>query len=411
MTERAFERTSDCESGSFAIARQPILDRAGSLCGYELLYRPLPVSGEGPSDPEAASASVIVTALAEIGLERLVADQPAYINVTRKLLLDMGRLPIPPKRVVLELVEDQLVDDLLLRVLRELVDAGFRIALDDFVLTPDRGPLLELASIVKLDVRELDRPRLREHVEQLHGRGLMLIGEKVETRAEHEYCRALGLDAFQGYYFAHPQMLEGKRPPTHQLTTLGSLAGSAHPSFEELEDVITRDAGLSHRFLRLANSALFTRRTPVGSIHEGLTRLGTLAVRRWTLLLLLSDLADCPHQLLVLGLERARLCELLAGHAPPTTPERAFTAGLLSILDALLNRPMRQLLGELSLDDRLAAALLRRRGPEGRLLAAIEAYEHGNFDAINHHRITLPLIARAYVDAIRWTDQATTLLS
>ena len=94
-----------------------------------------------------------MTALAEIGLERLVADQPAYINVTRKLLLDMGRLPIPPKRVVLELVEDQLVDDLLLRVLRELVDAGFRIALDDFILTPDRGPLLELASIVKLDVR------------------------------------------------------------------------------------------------------------------------------------------------------------------------------------------------------------------------------------------------------------------
>ena len=88
----------------------------------------------------------------------------------------------------------------------------------------------------------------------------MLIGEKVETRAEHEYCRALGLDAFQGYYFAHPQMLEGERPPTHQLTTLGSLAGSAHPSFEELEDVITRDAGSAIGFC--------ASRTPLSSRAE-----------------------------------------------------------------------------------------------------------------------------------------------
>ena len=109
MIDRSVGWAADCGSESIAIARQPILDRAGSICGYELLYRPLPVSGEGPDQPEAASASVIVSALAEIGLERLVADRPAYINVTRQLLLDLGHLPVPPDRIVLELIENQLV--------------------------------------------------------------------------------------------------------------------------------------------------------------------------------------------------------------------------------------------------------------------------------------------------------------
>ncbi len=412
MRDATTQAPADGEPGSVAIARQPILDRDGRVCGYELLYRPLPISGEGPDDPEAASASVVVSALGEIGLEQLVEDQPAYINVTRRLLLDVGQLPLPPDRIVLELVENQLVDDPLLTILHELTAAGFRIALDDFILAADREPLLEVASIVKLDIRELDQSGLREHVTQLHGRGLTLIGEKVETRDEYERCRALGLDAFQGYYFATPQLVTGRRPPTAHLSTLATVTATTGTSagFDELEAIITRDAGLSHRFLRLANSALFTRRTPVGSIHDGLTRLGAVTVRRWTLLLALSGLADSPHHLLELGLERARFCELLARHDATSTPERAFTAGLLSVLDALLDQPMHQLLAELSLDDNLAAALLHRHGPEGHLLATVEAYEHGNFEALHHSHIHLSHLASACRDALHWADATTTML-
>ena len=399
--------------GSVVVARQPILDRDGSVCGFELLYRPLPVSGEGPADPEAASASVMLAGLADIGLERLVADQPAYINVTRQLLVDVRHLPLPPRQIVLELVENQTVDDLLLRILRELIDQGFRIALDDFVLTPESEPLLELASVVKLDVRALDRASLLDHLERLRDQGPILIAEKVETHAEYHDCRELGFDAFQGYYFATPALIHGKRTPTRRLKTLASLVGTDHArwTFDALERVITQDAGLSHRFLRLANSAYFARRTPVGSIHEGLVRLGTVAVRRWTLLLLLSGIADQPHQLLATGLQRARLCELLAAQYPTATPERTFTTGLLSILDALLDQPMHELLAELPLDDNIATALLERHGTEGRILAAVEAYERGDFDAVSQHGITLPIIADAYQQAVQWVDETTTLLS
>ena len=393
------------------LARQPILDRRQTICGYELLYRPVPDQAR-PASGEAATASVIMAALTEIGLERLVGAAPAYINVTRDFVLELGDLPLPSDRVVLELVEDQVVDERLIDALRQLRGAGFVIALDDFVMAPDREPLLDLARIVKLDVRALDSVTLRDHTRELLARGLTLIAEKVETRAEYELCRELGFHCFQGYYFAEPVPIHGRRPPNHALGMLGALIDSgADWTFERLEAAIRQDAGLSHRFLRLVNSAAFYARAPVGSIREALVRLGTVPVRRWLMLLILAGLSDQPQHLLATALQRARLCELVASNDAAMEPDRAFTAGLLSVLDALLGQPMDEIVRELRLDERLSAALLDRAGPEGELLLAVLAYERGDFDDPALHGIDPAGIAEAYISSLGFSDEASALCS
>jgi c-di-GMP phosphodiesterase len=390
------------ETTNVAVARQPIFDRAESIAGFEILYRSL----TGPfTDAEGATSTVIVQSLADIGLERLVGDARAFINVTADFLLKVRPLPMPPERVVLELVGSHSADPALLGALRDARDAGFRIALDGFRLSPGLEPLLDLAGVVKLDIRALSGATLVKQVNELRNRGLVLIALKVETREEYEACRAMGFDGFQGYFFAEPAVVSGPTAPTHRLGALTELiAPDRQASFEEIERVISQDVGLSHKLVRLASSAFVGTRTQVASVRQALILLGTVAVRRWAMLLALSGLTDRPQHLLTVGLVRARLCELLAAAHPVAAPERAFTVGLFSVVDALLGKPMQALLDELPFDSRIRHALLDHDGPEGRLLAAVLAYERGDFNDVARYGVGLPALAGAYREAIDWAD-------
>ena len=390
------------ETTSVAVARQPIFNRAEAITGFEILYRSL----TGPfTDAEGATSTVIVQSLADIGLERLVGDSRAFINVTADFLLKVRPLPMPPERVVLELVGAHSADPALLGALRDARDAGFKIALDGFRLSPGLEPLLALANVVKLDIRALSGATLVKQVNELRGRGLTLIALKVESREEYEACRAMGFDGFQGYFFAEPAVVSGPTAPTHRLGALTQLiAPDRQASFEEIERVISQDAGLAHKLVRLASSAFVGTRTQVASVRQALILLGTVAVRRWAMLLALSGLTDRPQHLLTVGLVRARLCELLADAHPVAATDRAFTVGLFSVVDALLGKPMQALLDELPFDSRITHALLDHDGPEGRLLAAVLAYERGDFNDVPRFGVGLPALAGAYREAIDWAD-------
>ena len=385
-----------------AVARQPILDRAEEVRGYELLYRP---AGAAALGPEGATSNVIVRALADIGLDALVGELKAWVNVTREFLLEVRELPLPPERTVIELLEGQEVDDELLAVLGELRGAGFRVALDDFRFDPGWEQLVLHADAVKLDIRELPGARLENAVRRLRRPGLYLLAEKVETRLEYEQCRALGFDGFQGYFFAQPILVHGGTVPTHRLAGLAALAQAGDDvSFEELERLITQDAGLAYKLVRFANSAYIASRARVASVRGALTLMGAVNVRRWTMLLALAGLTDRPQHLLATGLLRARQCELLA--RPPVDPAVAFTVGLFSILPALVGSTMEALVSGLPFEERVSGALLDHAGEEGTLLAGVLAFEHGAFDACESYGLDLLELAQVYRDALAWVQKS-----
>jgi c-di-GMP phosphodiesterase len=292
-------------------------------------------------------------------------------------------------------------------IVKDAVSQGFRVALDDFRHTPGSEALLALSNIVKLDIAKLDSETLTATVASLRGHGVALFAKNVDTRAQYDDCRALGFDGFQGKFIAEPARLIGSSAPTYRLRALSMLAARGDlSSFESLERVIVEDPGLSHKLVRLANSAFFGGRHPVGSIRQALMMLGSVAVRRWATLLVLAGVTDRPNHLLELGLTRARLCELIASREEQAEPERAFTVGLFSVVDALLRMPMPQLLEELPFDDRTKGALTDQIGPEGRILSGVLAYESGNFDNVSQSGFSLLDIARAYREALDWTSDA-----
>lgn len=399
-----FVRETEERATAVVVSRQPILDHVERIVGFELLSPP-------EAHPHEATASVLAQAIADIGLHKLVGNRPAYVDVTREFLLLVSPLPLDPERVVLEVKADEHVDHELLAVLRETREAGFKIALDGYRERTASEALLDLAESVKIDVAGRTEDAIEADVNAARGRGLAVIAHGVSGRAVYGFCRGLGFDAFQGQYFAEPVIVQGASVPTYRLRALSMLAAGESATFEQLERVIAEDPGLSLKLVKLANSAFYGGRNPVGTIRQALLALGTSTVRRWAALLALAGVNDRPSHLLETGLLRARLCELVAARTPEADAERGFTVGLFSVVDSLLGTRMPDLLAELPFDERTTRALVEHEGPEGKVLAGVLAYEAGEFEKCVRTGVSLVDIAKAYGEALDWTDGALVQLS
>jgi EAL and modified HD-GYP domain-containing signal transduction protein len=383
---------------SVAVARQPIFDVRQRLKGYELLHRGSAVYGE------QATAQVLLAAFGDIGLRTLVGAQPAFINVSRRFLLDVDPLPLPPEEVVLELLEDQVLDESLLGRLTELNAAGFRIALDDFTYTPAADDILGLTSIVKIDVLAGGPGHAAEQAALLRRFDVTLLAEKVEDEAMFHHCRDLGYELFQGYFFCRPELLSGREIPSAAASSLGDMAvlSRSDATFEEIEAVVTRDPGLTLRLLRMLNSAAYSLRRRINSVHDAVTMLGARTVRQWAMLLVLGGISASCDELVPTALSRARTLSRLA-ELRGDDPDAAFSVGLLSIADALLGVPMDEALAGLPLADEVTAALVHRTGPDGAALTAVVDYEWGMGP------VTVPgdlsALPEYYAEALTWSLQ------
>lgn len=393
---------------AFYLARQPIYDSRLRVAGYELLFRGGPAEFAQITDGDRATSEVITSSVVDIGLDNLVGSHPAFINATTGFL--KGDLPLPEQkgRIVLEVLETVEVNDALVAHLRGLSADGYQLALDDFVFRPGYEGLLEVADYVKLDVQALSREELAEHVTRLRRYGARLIAEKVEDYAMLTTCRELGFDMYQGFFFCRPRLVSGRRPQANRLAVMQLLSKLQDPStgMDELERLVTADPALSYRLLKYINSAYCALRVKVTSIRQALIMVGTSLVRSWATLLIMSRLTDDkPVELITTALIRARMCELLGENDGDRDGGQYFTVGLLSVLDALLDVDMEQVVAGLPFDDEVCAALRDRSGALGAVLTRVIGYEQGTASA----DLAEPRLAKLYVEALGWaleTQQA-----
>ncbi|MEO1529007.1 MAG: hypothetical protein AAFX06_26595, partial [Planctomycetota bacterium] len=153
------------------VGRQPIFQSNLDVFGYELLFRSGEKSFADIGDGDVATAQVLVSSFADIGLDTLVGPKRAFVNLTRNLLVDGNLSCLPPDRLVLEILEDIPVDDDTIAAIAELREQGFTIALDDFVFSKDVAPLIELADIVKVEYPAIEPDELATHVNEIRSRG------------------------------------------------------------------------------------------------------------------------------------------------------------------------------------------------------------------------------------------------
>jgi EAL and modified HD-GYP domain-containing signal transduction protein len=391
-----------------AVVRHPIADARNTVVGYELRFGGAIDLRDPVMDAKATSA-LLVDAFGDIGLEALAGRHPAWITIARNFLVEIGPPPVRPDRAVLQIKAYNAREDLL-QILQRLARSGYTIALEEYDGTPSDNveELMSLCSIVKVDVAAVGLDALPAVLRAPKVQGALLVATEVPDHAAFERCRELGFTYFQGEYFAQPRVFKHRSVAT---TSLGSLrrlgeltAGDV--AFEALERIIASDVGLSLKLLRYVNSAFFALPRTVGSVREALTMLGARTVRRWAAVMTIASIPDVPDELFGLGLRRAHMCEILAGSALPEERDTLFTIGLFSVADALLNAPMAEVLKSLPFTEEIQAALLRHEGPKGEMLAAVCAYERGDFPMHAAADPAAPSLAGAYRAALEWADEA-----
>jgi EAL and modified HD-GYP domain-containing signal transduction protein len=359
------------------LGRQPIYGANRDIRGYELLYRR--AAGDTSArfrDADRASAEVMLKAFLEIGLPTVSPLQPVFINHTRHLLT-MDPI-LPADRCVIEVLEDVAPDAGTLDALRHLKSLNYRIAIDDFVYSEELVPMVEFADFVKLDLQALGAAGFQEQFDLLRPFGVPIIAEKIESEAEFLQCRKLGCARFQGYYLRRPETLSGRRIPSNRLSVLSVLSKCADldTTAAMIADTIARDAPLTYGLLRLANSALHSRRSEIRSPAQAVTMLGMDFVSRWATLLALAGNDDCPVGYLEAALQRARMSELVGASLHCSAPD-SYVTGLLSTLDSVFDEPLASLVEPLPIDTRFKRALLQREGELGAVLDCVLAYETG----------------------------------
>ncbi|HUO47722.1 MAG TPA: EAL domain-containing protein, partial [Acidimicrobiales bacterium] len=243
------------------VGRQPIFDRDLAVMGYELLFRTLSSrtdlerANNTAEDGDLLTADVLFGSIV-IGVDRLVGDRKVFCNASRGVLT--GEIPIvlPPDRTVVEILESVVPDDEVLAGCRRLREEGYTLALDDFSWFAGAEPLLEIASIVKIDLRSTKLADQVKLIERCQPFDVTLVAEKVETVDEFRRCQAMGFDYFQGYLLSRPLAVSSRSLDPNRANRLRLAARllDAECPVSEIEKIVRCDPAMVRQLLQLAGT-------------------------------------------------------------------------------------------------------------------------------------------------------------
>lgn len=394
------------------VARQPIFNKNKKLYGYELLFRDGLSNAFPDIDDDTATTKLLSNSFFSIGMNQLTSDKTAFINFPQSLLLKKVPMMFPSEKMIVEILEDVDPTEQVISACNEIAGAGYSLALDDFVFKKEMQPLIDLANIIKIDFMLTPIDEIQKIVRHFEGKNIKLLAEKIETYEEFENALSMGFLYFQGYFFSKPEIFSGKEIAPAKITLL-QIVGEANKkecSFEKLEKLINRDVSISYKLLRYINSGFFKRACEISSIKHAIVLLGEMEVKRFISMVATAELAsDKPDELVRASIIRARMCELLGLHSHNGADiSELFLMGLFSLIDAMLDNNMEDIMQSLPLSKNIKQALLEERGNLGDYLKLVSSYESANWEIfssiISNINVNEKKLPEFYQEAVSWAD-------
>ncbi len=395
------------------LARQPIFDRLLQVVGYELFFRGI-LDRRYINENEQGdlmTAQLMVDAFV-LGISQLSGDNLLFLNIDQKII--SGDVPVvfPPEKTVLEIPSTLKFNPTTIDNIKKLSQMGFAISLEDGPTDRD-DDILRFVDFVKIDVSKYDEKEITRRIEALRPYHVNTVALKVETWEQLDFCGEAGFDLFQGYVLSRPQIIEGRTLSPAHLTNVHLASALSNPTatIDMLVEIVQRDPGLGYRVLQSASEGTFygMKRT-VRSLSEALVLLGWRRLQAWVTLMLIVEPSSTPELKIKTTLIRARLCELIAAKIDPELKDAAYTTGLLSSLDLLLNIAIEDVIKDLPIDQEIKDAILRLEGTLGHVLAEAEFLQLGIGPSdVSADNRTLKAIMAAelqqiYIEAIRWGE-------
>ncbi|MEC6815601.1 EAL and HDOD domain-containing protein [Photobacterium toruni] len=397
------------------VARQPIFNRRQQTIGHELLFRDGECNAFPVIDANEATCRLVLENYMAIGNDHILKGQRNFINFPQNCLVNLMPLLLPKNKVVIEILETCTPNDELFLAIKHLHQKGYVIALDDFEYDSRWQRFFRYVHIIKLDLLMLGLEKSCDFVRNNRHLKVKFLAEKVETYAAFQASLAAGFDFFQGYYFSRPEILKHRKVAASELITIQLLqAISCEPvDFDNIENIISRDVSLSYLLLRYVNNANHRLIEPISSFHQALVYLGEDKLRMFVGVVATAHAAlDKPKALYALSLQRAKMCEELVSNSILTIPkEQAFLAGMFSLLDALLDNSLADLLVLLKLQPHIQASLLHRQGELGQVLNLVDAFDKADWQQVAIECSGLGLseqqVQKSYLHAVTWAEKCT----
>jgi c-di-GMP-related signal transduction protein len=398
------------------VARQPIFTKNKEIYGYELLFRD-GISNAFPGiDGDTATSKILSSSFFAFGIDTLIGKKKAFINFTQELLVRKVPTMFPRGKIIVEILEDVEPEQEVVDACQEISRRGYGIALDDFRYKIDLHPLVDLAGVIKIDFKATPNQEIKETLEKLSSFDLKFLAEKVESYETFQWAVEMGFDYFQGYFFCKPETLKTRDLAPSKISLLQIMAEATKEdfSFKELEELIVRDISLSFKLLSYINSAYFRRVQEISSIQQAIVLLGEKEIRRFISLIAMAKLAsNKPEELIRESIIRARLCELLGEHRLGIDESKLFTLGLFSLIDAILDDTMANIMEKLPFSGEFKIALIQGEGDLADYVNLISCYETGNWDEaaelVQKMGVDEKKLPEYYRDAVGWADSYMTV--
>lgn len=401
----------DVEQSPYSyVARQPIFTADEKVFGYELLFRDGVEDYFREKDSDAASRKTLDSSL-QMGLQMLCDGKRAFVNCTREVLLKDYITLLPSPFTVVEVLETVPPDDLVKAAIQRLKQAGYMIALDDFLPDDPRTELVDFADILKIDMQTTTVEQRATLIKRYGPWRCRMLVERVETREQFAETKAAGFIYFQGFFFRKPELMHAREMPANRMNYMRLLQAVSKTDLEirELESLIKNEASVCYRLLQYLNSAAIGVRNEVHSIRHAIALLGEREVRRWVrLIATLTVGQNKPSELVNSAMTRARFCEIIGERVAHGSSD-LFLMGLLSMIDVILDVPMVSVLENIPVDHETKAVLLGGASSLRPLYQLMLARETGDWQSTTAQGESLGLneseVAAAYWEAMQWVRQ------
>ena len=391
--------------GNIMVGRQPILDKNENLFAYELLFRS--TQNNQIFDGEKATAEVIMNSLESIGLSNLTQNKPAFINFTSKMIKNQIFDILSSESIYIEILETVEVDEDILSICKELKSQGFKIVLDDFEFKESLIELVKIADIIKIDFLNSTKKIRKETlylIKSKYNKDVEFLAEKIENYAHLKEAKKFDYDYYQGFYFTKPDIVSGKKVEPFKQSYVNILEelNKEYPDFKKIENYIKQDLSMSYSLLRLVNSAAYGY--DINSIRQGIVLLGVDKLKKWSLLYSFKSLnSKKPDILLITSLTRAYFAESLKQHLD--IDEDLFILGMFSLINAYLDRDLKEVLPLISMKSKFKDALISKEGKLGEVIKIIKIYEKSNWQDLNKYSLDKKAVSNDYLEAIENAEE------
>ncbi len=397
------------------LARQPIIDVKARVCAYEILYRDINKESVISGD-RYASAAVISNILNKFGTKTLLEEKRGFVKIDEKFLMNDLIFSVPKEFFVFFLLASVPMNEKVIERIIKLHKEGYLLGINDMKLTlttfEKYAGVFPYLSFYKIDFEQgLDKD-VALYIAELKKHDIEIIASKVENYENYEKAKALGVDCFQGYFFAKPKILENAKYEAAQFDVLNLynlLMQDA--SIEEITTAFEKTPEVTLQLLQFINSGAFHFRNKISSIKQVITLMGRVTLAKWLMLMIYSKSLskNKNHEPLMLMVEnRIELMELTLKSIEPNIKSdrlgEGYLVAVLSLIDTIFSMRLEDILQRINISPSVRDALLDHKNVFGEILQLILYIENSNVKGVvafeRDYSLPMGTIQKNVVEAI-----------